>query len=345
MSINRMYYGTQKVYSFLENGNNGGNVGGDCNCDQEYQNGYDKGYEDGVNSVECNCDEAYNNGYQAGVDSVECDCTESDSYRLGYQRGYEAGQADCEGAQTPLAQIGYEDVVANNMLQKMVDICNTYDTYVNFDGSNADGMFNKEGNKALNFVPVVNLENVTSLYAFLNGQNTITLVPKMNTSNVTHFNNCFEGCSNLQEVPDWDFTSANDMTSCFRDCSSLKRIVLNTPNCTNLREVCLFNSGVEHIELDGTSAESLGEFFGWYGDPVANVKYFVVKNLKCDWNDDNGLCVCENITYESIKDQIMWLADMNEQETKTLKIHPNTMALLSEDDVEQASAKNWIITA
>lgn len=30
MSINRMYYGTKKIYSFLENGNSGGNTGGDC---------------------------------------------------------------------------------------------------------------------------------------------------------------------------------------------------------------------------------------------------------------------------------------------------------------------------
>lgn len=344
MSINRMYYGTQKVYSFLENGNNGGNVGGDCNCDQEYQNGYDKGYEDGVSSVECNCDEAYNNGYQAGVDSVECDC--STSYDEGYNKGYEDGQANCEGTQTPLAQIGYEDVAANNMLQQMVDLCNTYDRYVNFDGRNAASMFNKySDNKPLSFVPVVNLENVTSLEFFLESQETITFIPKMNTSNVENFNSCFSMCRNLQEIPDWDFTNAKSMMTSFRECNSLRTVILNTPNCVNLNELFQYASGMEHIEIDGSSAESLSEFFGWYGDPVPSVTYLIVKNLKCNWADDNGLCVCENITYDSIKDQIMWLADMNEEETRTLKIHPNTLALLSEDDIAQAAAKNWNITA
>lgn len=345
MSINRIYCGTQMLYSFLENGN-GGNIGGDCDCNQEYQNGYDKGYEDGVNSVDCNCDEAYNNGFQEGVNSVDC----SQSYNDGYNKGYEDGQANCEGSggtvETPLAQIGYSSEVTNSILQKMVDICSTYGKYVNFDGSDAVSMFSKnEGDKPLSFVPVVNLENVTNLENFLNCQDTITFVPKMNTSKVENFYGCFYMCRSMQEIPDWDFTSAKSMMSCFRECNSLKTIILNAPNCVYFNELFQFASGMEHIEIDGSSAESFSEIFGWYGDPVPSVKYLVIKNLKCDWADDNGMCVCENITYDSIKDQIMWLADTNGKGSRTLKIHPNTLALLSEDDIAQAAAKNWNITA
>ena len=303
MSINRMYYGTKKIYSFLENGN----TGGDCNCEQEYQNGYNQGYQDGQNSVEC---------------------------------------PEVGGSSNPLIDLGWEDGEAAEIMDYVTSIPNQYERYVNYnsseDGSANDLFVKDNGQSNLIFAPFVDLGNQTSVIRMFFEQGKIVGIPWMPTSNVQDFSLSFYDCGSLKKLPVWDFSNGRSFYSAFRGCSSLEELVFDSPLAESYYQMCAF-ADIPTIILDGSSCENIYEFFGWYGEERGGVYHLVVKNLKCNWSDGNGFACCPNITYESIVEQINQLADMNGTEGCTLKIHQNTMNLLSSDDIAIAVSKNWTI--
>lgn len=303
MSINRMYYGTKKIYSFLENGN----TGGECNCEQEYQNGYNQGYQDGQNSVEC---------------------------------------PEVGGSSNPLIDLGWEDGEAAEIMDYVTSIPNQYERYVNYnsseDGSANDLFVKDNGQSNLIFAPFVDLGNQTSVIRMFFEQGKIVGIPWMPTSNVQDFSLSFYDCGSLKKLPVWDFSNGRSFYSAFRGCSSLEELVFDSPLAESYYQMCAF-ADIPTIILDGSSCENIYEFFGWYGEERGGVYHLVVKNLKCNWSDGNGFACCPNITYESIVEQINQLADMNGTEGCTLKIHQNTMNLLSSDDIAIAVSKNWTI--
>lgn len=306
MSINRMYYGTKKIYSFLENGNQGS----ECNCEQEYQNGYNQGYQDGQNSVEC---------------------------------------PEVGGSSNPLIGLGWEDGEAAEIMDYVKSVPNQYERYVNYN-SGEDGaaqemflrdIYNPIPQTPLVFAPFIDLSNQTSLARMFEGQESLVDVPWMYTSNITNFGQVFCYCKSLRKVPNWDFSNANNFYLTFRGCE-MKEIVFDAPLATSYNSMCVGIKALK-ILIDGTNCTNIDEFLGWYSEDMPTVNYLVVKNLKCNWTDGNGFACCPNITYESIVEQINQLADMNGTEGRTLKIHQNTMNLLSSDDIAIAVSKNWTI--
>ena len=334
MSINRIYYGKNKVYSFLENGNSGGGESTECNCEQEYQNGYNEGYNSG------------------------------------YNEGYNEGQNNCEGGGTVtegtiLNQIGWttEDEIStmSNAVNYSKQIYENWDasitsTYSMFRDDKDLAIFPKVdmsnvedatemfcGCDGLVFLPDLYTPNLITANDMFNSCKTLLTAPRLNTEKCQSFSQTFTGCNNLRETPNWDFSNAISMYCTFRDCYRLKELIFDAPLCNEYQQLCAF-SFIPKIIIDATSCNNIGEFFGWYGDTNGGTTYLLAKNLKTNWDDDNGFYACPNISYDCIKEQIIQLANVG-GDTKTLKIHPNTMSLLSTDDIKEATNKGWIITA
>lgn len=420
-----MYYGTKKIYSFLENGNSGGNTGGDCpqinfgegwitisanESGQIYEmfaseDGYDgwskftvevedlgnpevtirnaqeivdgvndgwyeitenkvlvKGqiteiqrirpeYRDARYTID-NCFNVYNGYYNEEIQIGDYVVVEGVVSLYNGAVQFSAGsnikaQFRCQGggSSNPLEVLGWNVEETESVMQYVTTIPNEYERYVNYnwdeDGS-AISMFSRHNNQtSLVFAPFVYLSNQTSINEFFYEQRNLIGVPTMDTSNVTNFGKTFYACSSLKRLPNWDFGNGRNFESCFRE-SGFDEIIFDAPLADSYYQMCAF-ANIPRIILDGSSCENIYEFFGWYGDEMGGVNHLVVKNLKCNWSDGNGFACCPNITYESIVEQINQLADMNGTEGRTLKIHQNTMNLLSSDDIAIAVSKNWTI--
>lgn len=261
------------------------------------------------------------------------------------QKRYE----ECSGS-NPLLDLGWEDGEAAEIMDYVKSIPNEYERYVNYNSSedgSAISMFATDNNQTpLVFAPFVYLSNQTNLRGFFHNQKNLVGVPMMDTSNVMDFSETFFACNSLKTLPNWDFSNGRNFYSCFRECG-FDELIFDAPLANTYNQVCAF-SHIPTIILDGTSCEDVSEFFGWYGDQMPSVNHLVVKNIKCNWDDDNGFVACPNITYESIIEQINSLYDFrgngDNDTTRTLKINTNTMALLSDEDKQIAINKGWMLT-
>lgn len=430
MSINRMYYGTKKIYSFLENGNSGGNTGGDCpqinlgegwititanESGQIYEmfaseDGYDgwskftvevedlgnpevtirsaqeivdgvndgwyeitenkvlvKGqiteiqrirpeYRDARYTID-NCFNVYNGYYNDEIQIGDYVVVEGVVSLYNGAVQFSAGsnikvQFRCQGggSSNPLEILGWNVEETESVMQYVTSIPNEYERYMNYkwdeDGS-AISMFGTDNNQtSLVFAPFVNLSNQTNIRGFFHNQRNLVGIPMMDTSNVLDFSEAFYGCSSLKQLPNWDFSNGRNFYSCFRECRFYE-LIFDAPLATTYNQMCAF-SHIPTIILDGTSCEDVSQLFGWYGDQMPSVSHLVVKNIKCNWDDNDGFAACPNITYESIIEQINSLYDFrgngDNDTTRTLKINTNTMALLSDEDKQIAINKGWMLT-
>ena len=75
----------------------------------------------------------------------------------------------------------------------------------------------------------------------------------------------------------------------------------------------------------------------------------MMKVLKISWSDSYGLYKTPKLTYQSIMNVINNLYDFRSNgdttTTRTLRINPNTMSLLTDDDKALATSKGWVLTA
>ena len=311
MSINRMYYGTKKIYSFLENGNQGG----ECNCEQEYQNGYNQGYQDGL----ANCtggSEDRSNPFITELgwdnDDVINMLQDVDDYAI---RKMQEWDASSDSANEYFREDPYDNRTERLVFAPMLDTSNVSHFGLMFYGC-----------KCLVGVPKYNTSNATFFAEMFGECHSIKSIPDFDTRNVYEFTNCFKSCSVLSEGPNWDFGNAASVRDLFAFCGSLTTIPRY--NFSNVGDI--------------------GEFFGFYGDEMSVVNLGGFEGLKVDWNDGNGLDRCPNLTYESIMNVINDLYDFrgngDNDTTRTLKINTNTMALLSDEDKQIAINKGWMLT-
>lgn len=294
-----MYYGTKKVYSFLENGNSG-----DCNCEQEYQNGYDAGYAEGSMNAGGNVFASI------GWDS-------SDTAAL------------------------FPPVLNESI--KALDKFNNRE-----DRMSCANMF--RGEKSLTFAPKFDMSEIVYADLMFYQCWSIVALPDMYAPNLELTAQMFEGCKSLSRAP---FITTENVVNFYRmfwECDNLKYVPdYNTSNATACEEMFYDCVNLERLpQFDFSKVEEdLGSFFG-YGElhNLTEVGGFV--GLKIDWNNDSGLFRCPNLTYESVMNVINGLYDFRANDDwdtyRTLKIHPNSMALLSDDDKFVAINKGWILT-
>ena len=180
--------------------------------------------------------------------------------------------------------------------------------------------------KKLAKLPDIDTSNVTTMSYMLYGATSITDIPKYDTSKVTDFSYLMYLVP-IETFPELDTSSAKNMSTMFYSCSKLTYIpALYGGNLTNI------------TTLFGYSAQNQITYFGGF------------KELKTKWDDNYGLKLLPNLTYEScisILENLYDFTGNGETPLSTqakLKVHQNFLNLVG-DDLVIGTNKGWQITA
>lgn len=231
--------------------------------------------------------------------------------------------------------------------------CNKMTSVPLFDTSNVlsmDSMFTDCS--ALTSVPLLDTSKVTNMLNMFSGCNKLTSVPHFDTSKVTSMSNMFRYCYALTTIPELDFSNVTSLGYMFNACSSLKEL----PNL-NIKKVKSFDSNwmatkVEKIGImDCDSVENAQYILTYVNDLTTLTNFGGFRNLgmKSNLTSTNGsyfISKIPNLTYDSLLNILNLLYDRASAgySVLTIKLHPNHMALLSDDDKAIAINKGWSLT-
>lgn len=324
MSINRMYYGTKKIYPFLEGGNSG-----ECNCDQEYNNGYNNGYNDGYNEGQNNCsgggvitDSAFEAiGWSA--DMVNDRLGEAFAYSLQIMNEWD-NQNDSLGSKFRnnkklvfFPAVDWTNVVYSDIMfydcSSLVAIPDLYTPNLYLCAN----MFSHCS--ALRKAPMMNTSGVDNFYELYNECLSLVDVPELDTSNGTIFSRMFHNCKSLKTIPSLNLSKAEETYSMFHNCENLESVPF----------LDVSNVQTGHYMFD--SCPNLKHLGG-----LGGAKF------------DIDLGTSEELTYESAMNVINSVYDFNAngvEETRTIRFSGPTLSLLSDDDITTAVNKGWVISA
>ena len=226
----------------------------------------------------------------------------------------------------------------------------------------------------------LNILNATRCDYMFNQASKLIVAPSFDTSRVTNTSYMFQGCNNLFYIPPLDLSRAQSVASTFRTCRNLVNVpATNLSSVTGSLEY-LFNECenlVDIPDMDISSATNFGSSYNtWlYGarsvksigvlecDSITNISYVLgygvnyrIKHLggfrnlgkKSSVSGTNGsyfLDYAPNLTYESVMNVLNLLYDRASAglSVLTLKLHPNHLAMLSEDDIAVATNKGWTL--
>lgn len=211
-------------------------------------------------------------------------------------------------------------------MSRMFSDCKKLIKLPDIDTSNVTTMSHMlYGATSITDIPKYDTSNVTNMSYMLYNATSITDIPKFDTSKVTDFN-YFMYLVPIETFPELDTSSARNMSSMFYSCSKLTYIpALHGGNLTSI------------TSLFGYSAQNQMTYFGGF------------KELKTKWDDNYGLKVLPNLTYESCISILENLYDFTGNgETPAynqgkLKVHQNFLNLVG-DDLAIGTNKGWTIT-
>lgn len=195
-----------------------------------------------------------------------------------------------------------------------------------FDTSNVtnmSGMF-QGCNQMLTTIPQYNTESVTDMSNFLNGCAKIVNIPLLNTSNVTTFSGAFRS-TKITSIPQLNTSNVEDITNAFNSCKSLTTI----PQL-DFSKVKAFGFSFTNC----TALTTIGGFINLGKALEARQQTF-------------DLSASTLLTKESIMNVINNLAapDNTNITGTTLLLSATSYALLTEEDIAIATAKNWSVTS
>jgi surface protein len=185
------------------------------------------------------------------------------------------------------------------------------------------------GCNTLKTIPPIDTSKVTSMSYMFYGCITLKTIPSINTSNVTGMANMFNGCASLTTIPQLNTSNVTNMYYMFYNCKSLESLpALNFGSISSTSNINrLFYTTI-------TSLTDLGGFL----------------DLKVSWNDDYGLKVLPNLTYQSCINVLNGLYDFtgNNQTPSSsqgkLKVHANFLTTVG-DEISIGTNKGWTITS
>ena len=199
-------------------------------------------------------------------------------------------------------------------MSNMFYYCTKLTTVPLFDASNVNYMpYMFYYCSELTTVPLFDTSNVRVMRYMFRYCSRLTTVPQFNTNSVTDMSYMFSDCSRLTTVPQFNTNSVTDMSSMFSRCSSLTTVPqFNTSNVNYMSSI-FYNC---------SELTTLGGFTG----------------LKINLD----LSSSSKLTVESVMNVINQAADMTNS-PKTLTLHANVYAQLSEEQIATATAKGWNI--
>ena len=172
----------------------------------------------------------------------------------------------------------------------------------------------------------------------------------IDTSNVTSMNNMFTGCTNLKFISQFDTSKVTDMSYMFQQCSSLTSIPqMDTSNVTNMNSMFAYCSKLTTIPLlDCSKVIDIG-MCGYNGcEALVNLGGFKNLGMQKSVSNTTGnyfLGASSKLTHESIMNVINNLYDRASAgySVLTLKLHANTLTLLSDEEKAIATNKGWTL--
>ena len=213
-------------------------------------------------------------------------------------------------------------------MKRMFSYCDNLKNIKLIDTSNVTNMGYMCYNATkITTIPAFDALNVTNMTYMFYGCSSLLSIPLLNTSNVRDFSNFTNGCSKLTSFPAIDTSNATTFSSMFGGCTSLTTIpALNTGKVTSITS--FFGYSVQN---------QITDFGGLVG-------------LKTKWDDNYGLKLTPNLSYESCINILNGLYDFTGNgETPTssqgqLKVHSNFLTTVG-DEISIGTNKGWTITA
>lgn len=216
-----------------------------------------------------------------------------------------------------------------------------------YDGSVGNLIKNSENNVlSLKF----DTSNVSDFQYFFNNCK-VAAIPEIDTSNATSVGYMFSGCSYLLTIPELDFSNVTSSMYLFQSCTKL----ISLPNLNLIKNTSLnytfygCSSLVSIGEIRCDSVSSISTVFG-YSNVSSLMHVGGFKNLgmksSVSGTSSSFLNYLPNLTHESAVNIINGLYDRATAgySVLTLKLHANTLALLSDEEIAIATNKGWTIS-
>ena len=217
---------------------------------------------------------------------------------------------------------------------------------------NEDGIWEGES--------LIDTSECTTFYrSFYNNKAIKTLnANNWDVSNITSFQSMFQDCKNIESIDckDWDISNASTLYAIFWYCAKLKHIDVSnwdTRNVNNINAVFRGCSSLQKLDLTRWDVSNVisTEGFGIFNQSAIisiigdyTIDDVLQNNISCL----NGLKVNFDIgmpgfNRASVRAIINGLADLTGSDTQTLIIGDSLIAILTEEDIAIATAKNWTI--
>lgn len=236
---------------------------------------------------------------------------------------------------------GYSEVVVST---SGVDINDYYDTNNKYSGDIR--LYIKE-------IPMINTENLTTMYQFFSNCQNLTNIPKINTSNVTNMNIMFLSCRKLKTIPALDTSKVTGMSRMFNRSGITIIPELNTSNVRYVSEmfsVCLNLITIPKLNFE--SVTNISSFLSGANN-VVNIGGF--ENLGAAYSTTSSanysyyrldLTSCTKLTHESLMNVINNLYDIKTKGCKvqSLRLGATNLAKLTDEEKQIAIDKSWNVS-
>ena len=197
---------------------------------------------------------------------------------------------------------------------------------------------------------LIDTSNVTSMNNMFTGCTNLKFISQFDTSKVTDMSYMFQQCSSLTSIPQFDTSKVTDMSYMFQQCSSLTSIPqMDTSNVTNMNSMFAYCSKLTTIPLlDCSKVIDIG-MCGYNGcEALVNLGGFKNLGMQKSVSNTTGnyfLGASSKLTHESIMNVINNLYDRASAgySVLTLKLHANTLTLLSDEEKAIATNKGWTL--
>lgn len=256
--------------------------------------------------------------------------------------------------------------------QAMFQLCTGVTSFGTLSFPKVTNTVSMFSNSKVTSIPYFDTSNVTDMKQMFQYCQYITSVEEYNTSNVTDMSKMFYYCSKLETVPQFDTSKVTTMKQMFQRCTVLTSLPhFDTSKVTDMAQMLESTAVTTLPQFDTSKVTTVYRMFYStdnklvslplldFGN-ITNINMFLgvsqntltdlggFKGLKIDWKDNYGLASCPNLTYQSVMNVINNLYDFrtngDNTTTKTLKLHANSLALLSDDDKAIATNKGWILS-
>jgi hypothetical protein len=245
---------------------------------------------------------------------------------------------------------GYESPSAS----KLYYSTSNSEIYVNWDTSRTSdmsSMFEKSSCKRVLNLNTSSATNLSKLFY----SSSLEFAPQLNTSNVTDMSGMFGTCK-IATIPPIDMSNVTNVNQMFYYCSQLK--ILPDLNCSKVTNFgastydswLYYDSNLRSIGvIDCDSVTNISYFFGdgsrTYLTEFGGCRNLGKANTVSNTNGPSFLQYAPNLTYESVMNVLNLLYDRASAglSVLTLKLHPNHLAMLSEDDIAVATSKGWTL--